>query len=165
MAFCPLPRCGPLAALLVMICALPVPAQDRYRDWQVTHGPSGCVATVGVGLRSPASGLVTIAVFPRGDGGDVPAVMTMRVPLGVHLASGIAYSHPDSPEAVGLAWQSCDAETCLASGGVSAGELTRLKAGLRIFVAFRPLPESRALIVPVSLLGFTRAWDAVQSCG
>lgn len=90
--------------------------------------------------------------------------MTARVPLGASLASGIAYLHVQGDEAVGLAWQYCDAQTCLASGGTSAAELGRLKKGTRIYLGFTPLPGSRALIVPVSLLGFTKSWAALESC-
>lgn len=141
-------------------------APEVFRDWEVVRGPAGCIAATSVGLRDPASGLATVALVPRaGDAGDAPAVMTVRVPLGAHLASGIAYSHPgDAGAAVGLVWQSCDAQTCLASGGVSAAEMTRLLAGRRILLGFRPLPGARALVVPVSLLGVTAAWTRVRAC-
>lgn len=65
---------------------------------------------------------------------------------------------------MGLAWQSCDAETCLASGGTGPQKLARLQRGRRILLGFRPLPSSRPLVVPVSLMGITRAWAAVQDC-
>jgi len=66
---------------------------------------------------------------------------------------------------VGLkAWQYCTPETCVASGGVSEAELNKLRAGRRVFLGFVPLPGSAPLITPVSLLGITRAWNAVQDC-
>lgn len=165
-------RVGPLCRLLVLWLSfsgapLAAEALETFRDWQVLRGDDDCVATISLGLRAPSSGLVTVALFPRQDeSGEVPAVMTVRVPLGVHLASGIAYTHPgDEGAAIGLAWQSCDAETCMASGGVPAAELARLQAGRRILIGFRPLPESRPLVVPVSLMGVTAAWERVLACG
>jgi invasion protein IalB len=154
-----------LAAMLLATQAAAEPERERIRDWQVLRAAEGCVATTSVGLRAAGTGLVTLALLPRPRAaGGAPAVMTVRVPLGAHLASGIAYTHPGETEAVGLAWQSCDAETCLASGGIGPEELGRLQRGRRILLGFRPLPSSRPLVVPVSLMGVTRAWAAVQDC-
>ena len=154
-----------LALALLAGAASAAPERERIRDWEVIRGAEGCVATTSVGLRAAGSGLVTVALLPRpGAQGGAPAVMTVRVPLGAHLASGIAYTHPGQTAAVGLAWQSCDAETCLASGGIGPEELGRLQRGRRILLGFRPLPSSRPLVVPVSLMGVTRAWAAVQDC-
>lgn len=154
-----------LLAVLFGLTGLPAKGQDTYRDWVVAEGPAGCVATITLGLGAPETGLLTLSLLPRQGGGEVPAVMGVRVPVGAALTEPLSYVHPGDDRAIALAWQTCDARTCLATGGVSAEELARLKAGRRIFVAFRPDPDSRALIVPVSLLGTTRAWGRVESCG
>lgn len=142
--------------------------KQDFRDWTVVRvqdGQAGCLATIAVGLRQRDSGLASVTLYRRADTeAEEVAVMTARVPLGASLASGIAYLHPGGEEAVGLAWQYCDDRTCLASGGVTQAELARLKAGNRIYLGFTPLPGSRALVVPVSLLGFTRSWNALESC-
>ena len=147
-------------ACLFILLAQPAAAQT-FRDWQVVQGGSGCVATVSIGLAEPQSGLATLAAFPREDG----AVVTARVPVGADLSTEIAYSHPGRRDAVGLTWQSCDGATCLAAGAITAAEIDRFKAGSEIYLAFRPLPGSRPLIAPVSLMGFTRAWRALETCG
>lgn len=143
-------------------------SQQNFRDWTVVSGTDagkGCFATTSVGLKSPSSGLATVALYrlPQMQD-DTVAVMTARVPLGASLSAGIAYLHPNGSEAVGLAWQYCDDQTCLASGGVTAPELARLQKGTRLFLGFTPLPASRSLIVPVSLLGFTASWSALAKC-
>ncbi|WP_169052644.1 invasion associated locus B family protein [Pseudooceanicola onchidii] len=152
-------------ALIACFAAAPALSQEvqTHRDWSVLKGQGGCVATTSVGLKEPGSGLATLAFYDRNDAA-VPATVTVRVPLGADLASDIAYTHAGRDDAVGLAWQFCDDRTCLASGAVSATEIARLQRGERVFLAFRPLPGSRALILPVSLMGFTRSWDAVQAC-
>ena len=139
---------------------------DTMRDWTVVRGTSGqgCFATMSVGLKAPSSGLATVSLFKRAADDGAPAVMTIQVPLGASLPDGIAYTHSSSGEAIGLAWQYCTPETCVASGGVSEAELNKLRAGRRVFLGFVPLPGSAPLITPVSLLGITRAWNAVQDC-
>ncbi|MDN5786648.1 invasion associated locus B family protein [Pseudorhodobacter sp.] len=148
--------------------ATPVTGEQiqSFSDWRVVQGDAGCVATIDIGLRAPSSGLATIAILLRHGAGQkaVPAVMTLRVPVGVALAEPPAYVHAGASDAVGLAWQSCSKRSCMASGGVSAAEMDRLKKGRRIFVAFRPLKDARPLIVPVSLLGVTRALEVLDDC-
>lgn len=142
---------------------------QTFRDWTTLSSGGGgpCIAQTRILLAGRATPLVTMSILSRkgADAETVPATVTLRVPVGVSLVSGIAYRHKGAAQAVGLAWQFCDHETCVASGGVSRDELERLKAALSIEVAYRPLPGSRPLAVPVSLLGFTRAWQAVRACG
>lgn len=159
------------AALLLASFATPLMSQDfdatHEHDWTLITSEDGkaCFATISVGLKSVSSGLLTLSLYPRKQGGTVPAVMTAQVPLGASLPSGIAYTHRNSSEAAGMAWQYCTDRTCVASGGVSETELKRLKAGTQIYVGFVPLPGSASLVVPVSLLGITKVWDQVQACG
>ncbi|MEC7763782.1 MAG: invasion associated locus B family protein [Pseudomonadota bacterium] len=149
--------------LILPALAVAQDTPETYRDWSVARGDAGCVAVISVGLRDADSGLLTAALLPRDDS-DIPAVMTVRVPLGAALSQPLTYTYPRGAEAVGLAWQSCSDRTCLASGPVSAAELERLKQANQIFFGFQPLPGARPLIVPVSLLGVTRAWTAAQAC-
>lgn len=163
--------------LLLMVVSMAAPraagaagadlTQQNYRDWTVIKGQqpaAGCLSTISVGLKQPNSGLASIAIYPLTDAQSGAAVMTVRVPLGASLASGIAYLHRSEEEAVGLAWQYCDQRTCLASGTLSADEIGRFKRGRRIYLGFTPLPGSRSLILPVSLLGFTASWAALETC-
>ena len=140
--------------------------EQRFRDWQVLRQveTGKCAISISVGLAQTNSGLATINIIKRQNDEGVPAVMTIKVPLGVSLRSGLAYSHSGTSETVGLAWQYCTPNTCLASGGISSAEIANLKKDREIFLAFQPLPNSRPIIVPVSLLGFTKAWRALQSC-
>jgi len=155
-------------ALGLFLSPLPAAAQvvqaTRHIDWQVVKDMAGrCVASTTVGLRSADSGLVTLTMLP--DTADrTAAVMTARVPLGVALDQPLAFTWSTGQVAVGLDWQSCDDKTCLAMTPVPPAELERLKRRERVFIAFRPLPDVTPLIVPVSLMGLTRAWAEVQAC-
>jgi invasion protein IalB len=144
------------------------PQTTRHRDWQVVRdGNGGCLAATTAGLAAGKTGLLTLSLLPLPDqtgARTAGALMSARVPLGVSLTEPLAYSRAQTSEAVGLAWQRCDAETCLAMAPISAEELARLKRGRRVLFAFRPLRGSKPLIVPVSLMGLTRAWGAVTDC-
>ena len=155
-------------AFVVAILPLPSVAQEieiaRHADWQTVRGGDGtCLASATFGLRQADTGLLTVALLPDATS-EARAVMTARVPLGAALDTPLAYSWPTGPEATGLAWQSCDSDTCLAMATIDAEEVDRLKRGLRVFFAFRPLPDVAPLIVPVSLIGLTRAWNEAQDC-
>ncbi len=129
----------------------------------MVRGAAGCLAMISVGLRDAGSGLLSVALLPQDDP-EHPAIMTARVPLGAALSQPLTYTHPRGEEAIGLTWQSCTDRTCLASAPIGAEEVERLKRGTSVFFGFRPLPEVRPLIVPVSLFGVTRAWTAAQAC-
>lgn len=159
-----LPALGFVLAAAVQPAASQVPETTAYRDWQVVRDGDGrCIASTTVGLREADSGLVTVSLMRAGQG-DAAALMSARVPLGAALDQPLAYTWRSGPTAQGLEWQSCDSDTCLALAPLDADELERLKRGRRVFFAFRPLPGARPLIVPVSLLGLTRAWAEVQDC-
>jgi len=156
-------------ALGLLISPLPAAAQvveaTRHLDWQVVQDVAGrCVASTSVGLRSDDSGLVTVTML-RDAADPTAAVMTARAPLGAALDHPLAVTWSSGQVAVGLDWQSCDDKTCLAMMPVPAVEMDRLKRRQRVYFAVRPLPGVTPLIVPVSLMGLTRAWNDVQACG
>ena len=112
--------------------------------------------------RRTGAPLVRALIQPQDAGG---AILLLRVPTGAFLPDGIAYRHRESDRvAIGLEWQTCDAEFCTALAVVSADEAARLKAGRDITVGYRPLAGSPVLNVPVSLTGLTRAWKEAKVC-
>lgn len=169
-----------LSRALTGVCVLvlagasePVAAEDArppaqhgvHRDWTVVgDGDGGCLLTQSVyGKRTGA--LLVQAVLDDAGGNDGAVVLALRVPTGVRLADGIAYRHSAGDRVgVGLEWQSCDAERCTAMARLSAAEFARLRRGSEIIVGYRPLPESRFLNVPLSLMGLTAAWRQKQAC-
>lgn len=158
-------RAGAVAALALPALAAPA-AAESFRDWTLHRGPAGCVVATEVRLADSGTPLLTLGLAPvaTAAGTDRPVRISLRVPVGAWLPDGIAYAHPGDATAIGLAWQFCDAASCLATGTLSAAALARLQAGREIIVAFRPLRESPPLAAPVSLMGLTRAWSALQDC-
>ena len=152
-----------LLAYMPAVVSAETVEMTRHRDWQVVEDRAGrCLAVTTVGLRAADSGLITVALLP-GDG-TAAATMSARVPLGAALDAPLAYSYRTGATATGLAWQSCDETTCLAVAALDGAEISRLERAREVFFAFRPLPGVTPLIVPVSLMGLTRAWADVQAC-
>ncbi len=143
---------------------------ERFRDWQVVYvGESGnpgqtagCFASHSSVVKGETTVLATINLYRNGR--TQAPVAIVKVPTGVSLVSGIAWRHTASGDVVSLEWQYCTPETCLARITLSADEVARLKAGREFELAYRPLPGSRILSVPVSLLGFTRAYERLEAC-
>jgi invasion protein IalB len=143
-----------------------------HRDWQVFEfdglekGAGSCFATHATLLRDSGVTLATITIYAaKGPAAEEnPAVMTVKVPIGASLVSGISYQHRNLPQPMEFEWQYCTQEICLASAGISKSGIDQLKKARDFLLGYRPLPGSRPLVIPVSLLGFTRAWQELQNC-
>lgn len=143
-----------------------------HSDWQVLEfdgleqNQSSCFATHATLLRDRGVTLATINIYAaKGPAAEEnPAVMTVKVPIGASLVSGISYQHRNLPQPMEFEWQYCTQEICLASAGISKSGIDQLKKARDFLLGYRPLPGSRPLVIPVSLLGFTRAWQELQNC-
>ena len=134
---------------------------QQFRDWFLEQDSTTCVVSTRVHLRQTNTFLVAVSLSVPD---DAEVLMTVEVPVGASLRDRIAYVHaPDAPART-LDWQFCGTQTCLATMTVEADELSALKAGASITVAFRPLPGAQVLAAPVSLMGLTRGWAALEAC-
>ena len=133
-----------------------------FRDWQKIENPTtgGCLLVQSVVTKTSGSLLAQI-ILQREAGAPVLAV---RVPNGASLATGIAYRIDGAGAAVNLDWVSCDSKLCLARTSLDAAQFRALLNGRQLELGFRPLPTSRALVVPMSLLGVTAGWNALADC-
>jgi invasion protein IalB len=138
---------------------------SRFGDWQlVSSQENSCLLLNRIVSRKSGITVMEAILRQRSDG-SLGATIGVRVPNGASLKDPIAYAHPKGPpRAIGLEWQSCSPEMCLAAGDISEDALSRLKRGSMIVVGFSPLTGSRKLNVVVSLAGLTRGWQALQSC-
>ncbi len=137
--------------------------ERRFGDWVLIAAPGACqLVTQVISARSGAVLLEMILIAPPPD--SPGARIGLRVPTGASLRDGIAYRHPDGP-AIGLEWQNCDAQMCLAAGALSDDGLRRLLRGNRVVAGFRPLPGAQPVNIEVSLRGTSAGWAALSDCG
>lgn len=140
--------------------------REVFRDWELLRDPQGaCLLRQAVISRASGTVFLEAYLLP-GSGAQQPgAAIAFRVPIGAYLPDGIAYRHPESPaQAIGLEWQDCGGQTCSAAGRLSPEELARLMKGSEVTVAYRPLPSAPPLNLPLSLMGLTKGWAALQAC-
>jgi invasion protein IalB len=87
-------------------------------------------------------------------------VLMIRTPFGLNLPAGLKLAIDDRPVAT-LPLQTCDGGGCYAGEVVSAELLEALKRGTTLSVTFQDTTQ-RDIAVPVSLNGFTAAYDKIH---
>ncbi|MGM0583741.1 MAG: invasion associated locus B family protein [Pseudomonadota bacterium] len=95
--------------------------------------------------------------------GTVEAVMDIRVPLGVLLREGVSIQIDDG-EAQRGAFSICVPNGCLMREPLPNAFVTQLKRGITAKTSFALARngESQRLEVPISLNGFTAAYDSLE---
>lgn len=148
------------------------PLNRTYKDWTIVDPEKpgvSCFVIQQVFSKKSGVKLIEASLYPidaKGAKKSFEAIFALSVPTGADLVSGIAYRHVEGKKtAIGLEWQSCNSSRCTATGKISRKELKRLRREKYVVVGFRPLPTSRVLNVPLSLVGLTRAWRDIGKCG
>jgi len=152
-----------LVGVLLATTAVTAQTPQRFGDWSLVEFPDQSCRLV-QSVLSRRSGNVLAEVW-LGSRVDETAVFSARVPVGVDLAAGIAYRHPNRSAAVPLIWQMCGPEKCLAQSQITEEETNRLRRGREVVLAFVPIRGSRPLRVAISLRGVTAGLRAQTTCG
>jgi len=170
-------RAGPLAlalaAGLALASASAVQAQQAggaqggnagARNWVMQCGeaqgdtPRRCRVVQNIVLQETNQRLLTVVVEPR-EGAENHALV-LALPHGVFLPAGASIAVDDG-EPAALVIQTSDANGAYAGTAISDDLLASLKKGSRMTVAFKTA-QRKDLAVPVSLIGFTAAYDQLN---
>lgn len=106
------------------------------------------------------SGQLLAAVTVRMPADSQTPVLMIRTPFGLHLPAGLKLAVDDQP-VVTLPLQTCDASGCYAGDVITPELLAALKQGTTLSVTFQDTAQ-RDIAVPVSLNGFSAAYDRIQ---
>ena len=158
---------SPLLAVFFTLLAADAKTEEirQFRDWQLVETGSVCRIVSVVTSRATGSLLLEVSLIPE-FAEESSYLIAVRVPLGASLASGIALRHAGQDRvAIGLEWLSCDPEMCTAGGKLSGAAIAALRRGNSVFVGFRPMIDARPVNIELSLMGFTAASNALQTCG
>ena len=109
-------------------------------------------------LKESGQRLVHVAVGYLAANGQPAAVITL--PLGISLPPGAAIS-VDGGDAVDITIERCDSSGCVGAVALSDALITALKRGREARVSFHD-GTRRRIAVPVSLLGFTAGFNALD---
>lgn len=166
-------RAAVVAALFVAGISSPVLAQagaggegaaPAPAPWGATCSSSGrgtppdCVMEQRVVMSN--SGQLLAAVTVRMPADSQTPVLMIRTPFGLHLPAGLKLAVDDQP-VVTLPLQTCDASGCYAGDVITPELLAALKQGTTLSVTFQDTAQ-RDIAVPVSLNGFSAAYDRIQ---
>ena len=155
-------------ALLTLSLAAPwvlaANSGDTFRDWTLRCGPVGatarptCYIYQDLLLKHDKQPLLHMAVGYLTSANRPMVLLTL--PLGVSLPAGVSVRVDNGP-AKRLRYERCEANGCLAPMALSDELLRSLKAGREARVAFFD-GARREISVPVSLLGFTAGFNALD---
>lgn len=155
----------PLALIATMGLAQPInmPVDEQvFDDWQLrcltTSTPPQCQVLHAVATRAGAAPefLLTMSGRPT----ELAHYGVITVPVGVYLANGIEI-FVDQRRPFKVLLEVCDQNGCYAGFKLEEAILTAFKSGqtarFRVWTS-----KTQAVEFPVSLRGFTAAWNALQ---
>ncbi|OOC48719.1 invasion associated locus B family protein [Thioalkalivibrio versutus] len=171
-----------IVALLLTALAAPGAAQDMgqpgqpqqpvqqepettvYQDWEVAciDTPNGerCQMQQTLQIQDEqAQGLFLQATIRR-DGDQ--HVIEVLVPLGVDLRPGIRMQVDDAGEEMDAGYVTCVQQGCVAGRELNSQQMSSLRGGQALTVAFRALHQEQPFVFDVSLMGFTDASNELR---
>ncbi|GEM_PF-2314298 len=141
--------------------------KETYQDWVVRCGTVGeqqqerCQMSQQVSAPDSDQAIMRVAVLYPQDV-DGPAAI-FQLPLGIVLPKGIAIQVDDG-EAKRFPVQICVKQGCRADLPLEQSLLQQMKAGRTAYVIIRsPRVKNGTARLPISLLGFTAAFERVQN--
>lgn len=143
-----------LACALIVTAGVAAKAEQTFRDWSVGCETSGCTAATT--LSAPDSTwLATLQVVPADNGAD----LVMRLPLGVHISSGVFISDGRTTLYPGT-FTRCDETGCRAILSMTPEMIAGWRAARKAQIRYRPASDAPVVAFEASLMGFTRAFAA-----
>ena len=135
-----------------------------FQDWMIKceggeDVTERCVAFQNIVVTQSRQQVLTVAVGYLGPQGEPWVILT--VPLGVLLQSGVALKVDDG-ERFDALFKICTAKGCEAGIPPEDDVLWLLKAGLVARIAFLDGITGRQITVPVSLKGFSAAFQTLK---
>lgn len=140
------------------------PETTTYQDWEVAciETPEGerCRMQQTLEIQDEqAQGLFLQATVRRE--GD-QHVIEVLVPLGVDLRPGIRMQVDDAGEEMDAGYVTCVQQGCVAGRELNRQQMSALRGGQALTVAFRALHQQQPFVFDVSLMGFTDASNRLQ---
>ncbi len=164
---------GAFIASILLGLSGPASAQDAAAPAAATPPPAPWGARCSSDARTTApdcvieqrvvlsnTGQLLTAVTVRMPPDSMTPAMMIQTPFGLYLPAGLKLAVDDKDLGT-LPLQTCDAGGCYAGEVVSAELLAALKAGTTLKVTFQDAAQ-RDIAVPVSLNGFSAAYDKIQ---
>lgn len=141
-------------ALSISVCSTDAIA-DVFSDWQVScQNEDDCRMSQTLNTEN-SNWLATISLQQSDE-----AILSVRVPQGVHFPSGI-YAKLPNVVPTRLVWLTCDRAACLAAAEVSGSVVASMRQNQEGWLLYRPTPNSRPIEIAFSLMGVSAGLDAL----
>lgn len=160
-----------MVGMMAGLVALPLFAQQdrisvgsRFGGWTVACEAVGVGETVCVlsqRLMRSADGAVLADLLAVPGGADT-VLLAARVPLGVHLPSGLAMAPAGSDTQVALEWQACTAAFCEAAVRLDAETVAAIEAAGQMRVGYRPRLGAEPLVFAAEAAGLAEGIAALR---
>lgn len=150
-----------IVVILLLLPLLAVAAPQQFRDWQrqCERAPSGEQSChILQQVVNPENGALAMRV-QVGFTPQRQALLLISLPLGVALRPGVIVS-VDGQGSWPVSFEVCSADGCRAAALLSSELLRAMKKGSKAHFGIADL-SGRKLVVPLSLLGFTRAYASI----
>jgi invasion protein IalB len=142
----------------------PGQTEERFGNWTLRcmaadgTNPRRCEMVQVLGDNQTGREVLLVAIgYPDGQASPVAWII---LPLGVLLPPGIGLKI-DQGESHGLPYRACDTGGCATPWRLTDADVAALKAGNELMVIFKDI-EGKSLGLPVSLSGFTAAFDKLR---
>jgi len=110
-------------------------------------------------LRYKKTGQRLLAVIIQPQAVEPKLAILLSLPHGLYLPAGTAFKIDDGEENRMLI-ETCDAEGCYASGGISEKMVAIMKKGEKMLIGFQA-SNKKPITIPITLKGFTAAFDKI----
>lgn len=137
----------------------PAPAAEVFGDWRLTCVAAGCRIETELRGAPPASGILLRLSVAAADA----RTLLVRTPLPLFLPDGLRIT-PRETEPTAVPWITCGAVFCEAWVPLDPALLAALRKQPSAHLELTLRDGSRTRL-PVSLLGFTAAYRALEAAG
>ena len=110
-------------------------------------------------LRFKKTGQRLLAIIIQPQAIEPKLAILLSLPYGLYLPAGTAFKIDDG-EQTRMVIETCDAEGCYASGGVTEKQVAAMKKGKKILIGFQA-SNKKPITIPVTLEGFTAAFNKI----
>jgi len=140
-----------------------VAAKGKKNPWAVQCGEDSktgekfCRMQQSLRFKKTGQRLLAVVIQPQTI--EPKIAILLSLPYGLYLPAGTAFKIDDGEENR-MVIETCDAEGCYATGGISEKQVEAMKKGKKLLIGFQA-SSKKPITVPISLTGFTAAFNKI----
>ncbi len=139
-------------------------AKKKKNPWSVQCGEDSktgkkfCRMQQSLRFKKTGQRLLAVVIQPQTI--EPKIAILLSLPYGLYLPAGTAFKIDDGEENR-MVIETCDAQGCYATGGISEKQVDAMKKGKKLLIGFQA-NNKKPITVPISLTGFTAAFKKIM---